>query len=165
MRNPCFAAGSAYTRTLATTVGMKNWKSIKEDLYYEDGSLRDIYILNTSKEDWKIWIDLVNEQFEVDFFNGRTQKSGNNIDIEEVFRFWDFPDEFANSATINLGKVIVKCHFFIESEIENDIDPREVKEEADHYAIMDYLLTIKEAIKKKVILTPEMAEEIILLEI
>ena len=146
---------------------MKNWIFIREGLYYEDGSLRDIYILNTSKEDWKIWSNLVNEKFKVEFFNGRTQRSENSIEIEEVFRFWDFPDEFAttNSATINLGKVIIKCYFFIESEIENDIDPREVKEDADHQAIMDYLLTIKEALKKKVIVTPEMAKEIILLEI
>ena len=146
---------------------MKEWKSIKEELYFEDGSLRDIYVFGTNKEDWEKWSSLVNEKFEVEFYNGQTQKLEPRINIETVFNFWKNPEAFkdSNNATIKLGKVIIKCYFFIESEIESDIDPRELREEADHKAIMEYLLAIKETLKKDVVLTPEMTEEIILLKI
>jgi hypothetical protein len=146
---------------------MKKWKSIKEELYYEDGSLRDLYVFGTNKEDWKNWSSMVNKRFEVEFYNGQTQKLESRIDIETVFSFWKNSEVFADSnyATIKLGKVIIKCYFFIESEIENDIDPREVKEEEDQKAILEYLLSIKQVLKKKVVMTPELEEETILLQI
>ncbi|MFD2248411.1 hypothetical protein [Pontibacter ruber] len=146
---------------------MKDWKSIKEELYYEDGSLRDIYVFDTNKEDWKSWSSLVNEQYEVEFYNGRIRKTEEIIDIKEVYKFWKNPDEFtdSNHATIKLGNVIVKCYFFIESEIENDIDPKEVKTERDHLAVIEYLQAVATKLHKNVVMTPEMTEEHILLKI
>jgi hypothetical protein len=47
-----------------------NWKRLKEEVYFEDGSLRDIYIFDTSIEDWKKWVDLVNREYRVSFYNG-----------------------------------------------------------------------------------------------
>lgn len=146
---------------------MKSWDSIKEEIYYEDGSLRDIYIFDTNKEDWRSWSNLVNEKFEVEFYNGRTQEIEDKINIEEVFNFWADQTGFTetNSATIKLGEVLIKCYFFIASEIEDDIDPREVKTEENHKAIMEYLQQISKTLKKKVVVTSKMAEEDILLEV
>ncbi len=146
---------------------MKNWKFNKEEIYYEDGSLRDIYVFDTNKEDWRSWSKLVNERFEVEFYNGRTQELEDKINIEEVFNFWTDQTGFTdtNTATIKLGKVLIKCYFFIESEIENDIDPREVKTEENHKAIMEYLQQVSIILKKKVVVTSEMAEDDILLEV
>ncbi len=56
------------------------------------------------------------------------------------------------------------CYFFIESEIENDIEPREVKTEEDHQAILSYLKAVADKLSKKVRMTPEMEPEAILLE-
>jgi hypothetical protein len=95
---------------------MKDWKSIKAELYYEDGSLRDILVLETNREDWKNWSSLVNDNYQVEFYNGRTLKTESRIDLEEVFRFWEDSGSFEepNKATIKLGEVVIMCYFFIE---------------------------------------------------
>ena len=146
---------------------MKDWKFIKEELYYEDGSLRDILVLGANRENWKNWTSLVNDNYKVEFYNGRTLKTEPRIDIGEVFSFWEDSGLFEEpkKATIRLGEVNIMCYFFIESEIENDIEPREVKTADDHQAILDYLKAVAEKLGKKVVVTPEMEPEVILLEI
>ncbi|ARS42457.1 hypothetical protein CA265_23485 [Sphingobacteriaceae bacterium GW460-11-11-14-LB5] len=46
-----------------------NWELLRKKIYYIDGSLRDVYIKDTSMEDWEKWIDLVNTKYEVKFYN------------------------------------------------------------------------------------------------
>lgn len=36
-----------------------NWEELKGQVYYEDGSLRDIYVLSTTAEDWMKWTDWI----------------------------------------------------------------------------------------------------------
>jgi len=43
-----------------------NWQTIKDKIYYGDGTLRDIYVLNISKEDWAKWIQFVNQNCRVE---------------------------------------------------------------------------------------------------
>ena len=146
---------------------MNNWKTLKEEIYYEDGSLRDIYVSKTDKTDWESWSKLVNENFNVEFYDGLTKKNEPQINIERVFQFWKDSDRFSdsNNATINLGNVKVKCYFFTEEEIENDIEPREVKTEKDHLTIIGYLKAVAKTLNKDVILTSENLKEDVLLEI
>lgn len=117
---------------------MISWKSIKEEIYYEDGSLRDIYVFDTNKEDWKVWSNLIKEKYQVEFYNGRTQQTEEKIDVEELLNYFTAPDDFqdVNKANIKLGKVTIICQLHYESEMESDIDPREVKSEEDHQAIL-----------------------------
>ncbi|GAB2775449.1 hypothetical protein [Salinimicrobium soli] len=146
---------------------MNNWKSLKEDIYFEDGSLRDIYISKTDRTDWESWCKLVNKNYDVEFYDGLSRKKTTRINIDTVFEFWDdrekFPD--TNNATINLGNVKVKCYFFTEKEIENDIEPREVKTENDHLNVIGYLKEIAETLNKDVVLTSENLKEDVLMEI
>ncbi|SIR50971.1 hypothetical protein [Pontibacter lucknowensis] len=146
---------------------MKNWKSIKEEIYYEDGSLRDIYVFDTNKEDWKAWGSLINEKYKVEFFNGRTQQVEDRINVEELLKYFSAPEDFkdVNKARIKLGKVTIICQLHYESEMESDIDPKEVKSEEDHHAILEYLKTVASTLKKKVVVTSEMEPEDILLEV
>ncbi|PVY37961.1 hypothetical protein [Pontibacter virosus] len=146
---------------------MKNWKSIKEEIYYEDGSLRDIYVFNTNKEDWKAWANLINEKYSVEFYNGRTQQTKARIDVEELLKYFTAPEDFkdVNKAYIKLGKVTLDCQLHYESEMESDIDPKEVKTEEDHQAILEYLKAVASALNKKVVMTSEMTPEDVLLEV
>ncbi|SDL86509.1 hypothetical protein SAMN04488034_1193 [Salinimicrobium catena] len=146
---------------------MNNWNILKEEIYFEDGSLRDIYISKTDKTDWESWSKLVNKKYDVEFYDGLTRKKTTQINIERVFDFWNDPDKFSdsNNATINLGNVKVKCYFFTEKEIENDLEPREVKTEKDHLNIIGYLKAIAETLNKDAVLTSENLKENVLLEI
>ncbi|KAA9326036.1 hypothetical protein [Adhaeribacter soli] len=146
---------------------MTGWKTIKEEIYYEDGSLRDIYIFDTNKEDWKAWSNLVNEKYKVEFYNGRTQKTETRIEVNELLKYFTAPEDFkdVNKAYIRLGEVTIVCQVHYESEMESDIDPKEVKTEGDHLAILEYLKEISSTLKKKVIVTSEMTPRAVLFEV
>ncbi|MCU7615605.1 hypothetical protein NZ698_00225 [Chryseobacterium sp. PBS4-4] len=135
-----------------------DWKYLKEEIYFSDGSLRDIYVLNTSREDWQKWIDFVNGNYEIEFHycdHKGNRLTSKKIISKYVFNSWDRINDFTNDATISIEGVIVKCHFFGEEEIENDIDPNEVKTLEDHYLIINYLKSISKILNKEVILTLE----------
>jgi hypothetical protein len=42
-----------------------SWEKIKENIYFLDGSLRDIYKNETTENDWKKWIDYVNKNYKI----------------------------------------------------------------------------------------------------
>lgn len=52
-----------------------HWTELKKRVYFEDGSLRDILVLGATVKDWEIWIDLVNEKYQVEFWDAKTVRS------------------------------------------------------------------------------------------
>ena len=50
-------------RFLNTTI--VSWEDLKQHISYVDSSWRDIYVLDAMREDWRIWVDLVNANFPV----------------------------------------------------------------------------------------------------
>ncbi|UOE38998.1 hypothetical protein [Chryseobacterium oryzae] len=135
-----------------------DWKYLKEKIYFSDGSLRDIYVLNTSREDWQKWIDFVNGNYKVDFQYSNEQEircSSDKIIAKYVYDYWDAKSEFMVNASIKVGSVLVKCYFFDESEIENDITPVEVNSIENHNDIVDYLKNVSCTLNKETIMTLE----------
>lgn len=132
-----------------------HWTELKKRVYFEDGSLRDILVLGATVKDWEIWIDLVNEKYQVEFWDAKTVRS-DKIDFAIVKELWDSDGEReVVSATIKLGPVNVKCYFFYGSDIENDILPCEVKLPEDHERVVAYLKDMSISLGKEVILTDE----------
>jgi hypothetical protein len=141
-----------------------DWTTLKDTIYGFDGSWLDIYVLDTTQKDWKKWVDIVNEQYSVSFYNGQTEKTETKIDFQAVLNKWSGKTDLINGATIKLDGVDINCHFFSDQEIENDIDPRQVKTIDDHNKLMDYLGTVSAALNKRVILTQENLQEFVLIE-
>jgi len=54
-----------------------------------------------------------------------------------------------------LNSFHVRCHFFQDDEVENDIDPRNITSYAVHQHLMNYLTRLSQALGKEVVLTPE----------
>lgn len=146
---------------------MENWETLKEKIYFEGEGLRDIYVLDTEKEDWVRWAKLVNEKFTVEFFNGWTLKTEDRINVEDLLLYFTNPDDFTevNQAWISLGDVKIYCYLYWEAEMENHFNPRSVKTLEDHHAIVRYMQSVATALNKKVILTMEMDKEVVLLEV
>jgi hypothetical protein len=138
---------------------LTDWHKIKEQVYYWDGSLRDIYVLGTTQDDWSKWIGLINQKYPVEFYNGQTEQSEATINMNVVFDYFNGKTDLLNSATVTLGNIIIKCHFFTEQEIENDIDPREVDTIEDHHRLVSYLVDISKVLNKTVVLTAENEQE------
>jgi len=138
-----------------------NWLAIKEEIYYRDGSWRDIYVLDTTWEDWRDWILLVNKTYEVTFYNGLTQQMEIGINTEAVHSYLTGKTDLTNSATIKLGAISIKCYFFTDEEIEIDIDPREIVSIEDHNRLIDYMTTVSICLNKSVIMTAESSQDTI----
>lgn len=133
------------------------WEKIKTDIYYSDGSLRDIYVLDSTIEDWKKWIDFINENYQVKFkyFDNQGNKEiESKINFDEVSKYWN-NYENSISAEFLVGEVLLQCYFFSIYEIENDFFPEEVKTIEQHHLIIEYLKSISKILNKEVILTPE----------
>jgi len=142
-----------------------NWQEIRDELYYIDGSWRDIYIQNTTKEDWRLWSAYVNEHHKVKWLNGKTNTTEDRIDFDVILEFWNGNHDFCSIARVFIDTLQINAHFFTHSEIENDIDPREFNGIEDHIRLVKYLADLSDLLRKEVIITPENEPDVVLLKV
>lgn len=142
-----------------------NWTKLKNEIYYCDGSLRDIYVLQTSFEDNEKWADLVNQLYTIKWFNSLTQTVEQKINFEVVRGYLEGEHDLCSSASVFIGKIQINNHFFVENEIENDVSPEEINTILDHEKIIKYMTEISILLDKTVILTPENEQEMTLIRV
>lgn len=142
-----------------------NWFRLKENVYYTDGTLRDICVKLTTRVDWKIWVDYINENYRVIWYNSKTLKEENQIDFQIVEDYWNGNEDSLSTAKIFIDKLQINAHFFDDSEIENDIDPKEFNVIEDHEKLNKYMFDLSHLLKKDVYLTPENEHDIILFKV
>lgn len=142
-----------------------NWTQLKKEIYYCDGSLRDIYVFQTNLEDNEKWTNLVNQLYSVKWFNGLTQTEEQKIDIQVIRGYLKGEHSLCSSANVYIDKIQINNHFFIDNQIENDISPTEINNIDDHEKIINYMSVISVLLDKPVILTPENEQETILIRV
>jgi hypothetical protein len=127
-----------------------NWDNINW-IFRPDGSLRDIYIQETSLSDWGKVIDLLNSEYDLNYF------SENKIDKKQIFEY--LQDETGEieckTVSINIKNVKINCHFFLIEQIEFDIEPSEVKSKLEFDNILSFMTTLSSKLKKQITLTGE----------
>jgi hypothetical protein len=127
-------------------------KSELEGLWEVDGSLRDLYVFDTSEEVWQRFLEFATE-YPITYRYGGEQKA--LPQAGEIFG----DRENGHLLAIQVGAVTANCHFFVESEIELDLDPKEITDEARHNQVLDFVENLARSIGKTVHLTPENSEE------
>lgn len=132
-----------------------DFQKLKDKIYYCDGSLRDIYILHTDIDDNRKWTEFVNENYTIKWFNGLTQENESKIDFEVVRGYLNGDHDLCSSASVFLDKIQINNHFFVHTEIENDISPKEINSIDDHNKLITYMTGLSKVLEKKVVLTPE----------
>ena len=142
-----------------------DWQILKEKIYYWDGSWRDIYVHDTTKEDWQIWADFVNKNYKTSFHTYDREVRTNNVDLTQIFDYWDGLRENCSTATVYIDNIQVNAHFFTDQEIENDITPEEINSIDDHNKLVNYMIGLSTLLNKIVVLTPENAPDIILISV
>lgn len=142
-----------------------DWQSLKGKTFYWDGSWRDIYVPNTTKEDWRIWVDYVNENYKIDWFNGKENANQNKIDFTVILEYWNGNLDLCSTAKVFIDNIQINAHFFDDTEFENDIDPREFNSIQDHNKLTKYLTDLSRLFGKEVMLTPENEHETVLLKV
>lgn len=127
-----------------------NWENINW-IFKPDGSLRDIYIQNTSIEDWGKLIDLLNSAYNLKYF------SESKINKDEVLKF--LKDETGEvergTVSIEIENIKINCHFFLIEQIEFDIEPSEIKTKSDFEKVLSFMSLISSTLKKQITLTGE----------
>ena len=141
-----------------------SWEELKERVYFEDGTLRDVYVFDVTRGDWADWAEFVNASYEVEFIDRESETTEPRIDFEAVKDYWTGRSALVKMASVKLGKVKVNCHFFTPDEFECDIAPEEFTALEDHERFIEYLKKLSELFDKKVLLSEEGAPEFGLLE-
>jgi hypothetical protein len=129
---------------------LPDFRALKTDLE-PDGSLRDIYVLDTTSADWeRVYNYLVSRYpcvFSLD--NRETPAPGT---VRGVF-------ELARSArpvlTCSAGPLRLNCHFFTESQIELDFHPQDISGQSELEALFVVVEQLGDLTEKTVLVTPE----------
>src|ERR1051325_5423024 len=95
------------------------WDATRQQIWYADGSLRDLYIKKTTLADWRRLVEMA-AQYQCEYlFDGKP------CHLPDVARIFE-NRVGTHLLRIRLGSVTINSHFFVAEEIELDIDPRNV---------------------------------------
>ncbi|MDU9409553.1 hypothetical protein RTH74_18245 [Pseudomonas sp. zfem001] len=141
---------------------MKDWLEVNEE-FAVDGSLRDIYVLDVCVDVWNEFIKKVkNESFEFKFVHGSSERAlpDNFYKIKEL--------QQTNPTTLCIwldNNIKVNCHFFMETEIELDISPREIRSLAEYKILTSFMKWLSNILRKPAILTHEGSQDQVILSV
>ena len=130
----------------------RDWNDIKW-FFEPDGSLRDIYVQNVTILDWQNLLDFLNLNYIIKFGEDDEDK----IDINFAIKFLQDSTGKMEGKTlrIDLNGINIHCHFFLDDQIEFDIDPREIKSLKDFEQIEMFMVSISQILNTQVTLTEE----------
>ena len=129
---------------------------IWEDLFAWEGSLIDMYVLDTTLEDWQRLLDfLLASPYALRYSrDGATEPLPDRIEVIFAER------SVANVALfIDESQLSLNCHFFAPDEIEFDLNPRAIDGQPRLVRMLDFMRALGSTLGKEIILTPENLQE------
>ncbi|KZN57979.1 hypothetical protein N473_26505 [Pseudoalteromonas luteoviolacea CPMOR-1] len=139
---------------------MYEWNDLKEE-FEVDGSLRDIYIENITVNKWNQFLDYAkSSEYKLEFTHG-----DQSIEIPQTLKsIKELQETEPTTLFIWLNENIqLHCHFFIETEIELDLSPYDIRSEKDFRVLLAFIEDLAQALENRVIVTHEgMQEQVIL---
>lgn len=136
-------------------------------IFEPDGSLLDVYVKETTLVDWLTLIDFLNANYKVKYGPTSENETGDVIDKDYITKYLlDKTGELETKmVSVFSDDLIFNSHFFLENEIEFDIDPGEFKGQKDFETVIAFMSAISQQLDKEVILTPENSPELPLITI
>ncbi|WP_088071920.1 hypothetical protein [Gottfriedia luciferensis] len=122
-------------------------------IFFVDGSLRDIYVFNVDLEEWQRLYELIQSTTWDIILYKNGQKSEN--EDTTIYKLFKEKENHSIMMTINIKGIFINCYFFSSTEIEFDIDPKEVKGVSDVEIVFDFMKKISKVLGKESILTVE----------
>lgn len=117
-------------------------------LWQVDGSLRDLYVFGMSMPDWAKFLSLASSRSFAYSFDGASRALPS---AQELF----FMRDGSHQLSVRVGSATVNCHFFVPSELELDIDPKEIVGRSQHDLLLEFAEAIASTLQKPIVLTPE----------
>jgi len=134
---------------------MLAWDDLKAEFAWE-GSWRDICVTNTSIADWRAALEMIRTAgFRLKF----TIDGAESTPPADVLQIFGQPRETSFLLAAFVGGLQLNCYFFAESEIEFDLDPREVVGQAELDAVISFMRKLAGATQKCALMTPENSHE------
>jgi hypothetical protein len=127
-----------------------SWEACKVD-FKADGSLRDIYVLEATLEDWREVFTMLTEVPYSAMLDGMSLAT-NLTDFRMLFA----PEGPRALLSFHVGRIEMTCHFFDERQIEFDFDPKGLREE-DLSEVLAFMTRLGNRTRKPVVLAPENA--------
>ncbi len=142
-----------------------NWNQLKKEIYVWEGGWLDIYVHSTTAKDWEKWVQYVNQNFRIEWYNGKTERDESKIDFSVIQEYWNGNYDLCSTAKVFVNDLQINAHFFDDAEIENDIDPREFKNLENHNKLINYLKSLSHILEKEIVVTPENCPEFVLMRV
>jgi hypothetical protein len=124
-----------------------SWGKCETD-FEPDGSLRDIYVLQTTLDDWLAVLSSVTAPPYSATVDGAAASSV-SVDLPALLAH-----PGVHLLSFPVGRVDVNCHFFSEKEIEFDFVPNGLTEE-DLKGLLTFMSSLGRLTGKLVVMTPE----------
>jgi hypothetical protein len=132
-----------------------NWEQYQKEFEW-DGSLRDIYIFETSLDDWQKLLDFIRaERYAFDY-----KIDDDAVTLPERAATIFECENYQSLLSVKVGDLLLNCHFFTVDKIEFDLDPREVKGERELEELFDFLRQLCRISNRQTVLTPENGSEL-----
>ncbi|KAF6615106.1 hypothetical protein J2W97_000326 [Paenibacillus jamilae] len=138
-----------------------NYDEVANEVFFEDGSLRDIYILDTDIQIWAI----IFEYLESNEINYRVTIDGLITRIRDIAELLRIKKEASIGITIEYSEIDICGYFYEGSVIEFDISPIQIDSEKKIDILMNFLKSLSRKLNKTIIITPEMTMEEVLVRV
>ncbi len=140
---------------------MDRWNNLKSH-FEQDGSLRDIIVTSESRNSWELFFAaLKSAEYPHAFTHG-----GNIATLpDSIDSIWKLQNANPTLLSVQVGELLVNCHFFKSYEIEFDIDPKDINSETDFVVLLNFLSWLNKSIKSSVVLTYENSREEVILSV
>jgi hypothetical protein len=128
----------------------KLWEAVRTD-FAPDGALRDIYISDTSLADWRaLFAIIASGEWSARLYVDGAPTGGPLQDLGVLFR-----TNAQRLLEVDLGGIVLNSHFFRESEIELDCDPRSIADLERFRLLTNFLRATGDGLEKDLHITHE----------
>jgi hypothetical protein len=134
---------------------MIEWEAWQRAVKEDGGSVWDVYVLDTDRQDWQRLLDFLRGTgLPLSFQRGEITEP---LPQDVAHAFWGLygPCEDTTMLSILLDEMLIKTHFVVDYEVELDIGPREVQSEADLDRLLGFLAAVAQALGKTVLVSSE----------
>ncbi len=136
-----------------------NWDDCRE-AFHQDGSLRDIYVLETNETDWNEFLSFIRRRR----YGSSYTRDGVGAEVPTVVAEVMADRPTAHLLAVDIGGgITINCHFFDVAEIELDLDPKEVASQSELDRVLNFMSDLGTHLSKDVILTEESNSQLVIL--
>lgn len=140
---------------------MAQWNEL-ESHFECDGSLRDIYVFETDDIVWnKFLTEIRLSKYPIEFSYGENLVEL-PLNIESIRTL---QENDPTKLLICVNDIKVHCHFFINSEIEMDITPKDIQSNTSFNYLVEFLEWLSNTLQSKVLLTHENSEDNVIMTV